>query len=101
MRPVRTARSNFVWTGPTPDRAGDLHSEIDRANNRNRTMSVWEPTPEERQSIASGGNIKLTVYGVHPPVALNVTSEQGVGEDAPEIHDRLEEWRATQAEPRS
>lgn len=91
MRAVRTARSNFVWVGPTPD-IGDLHAFVERDDNR--TTTVWEPTPEERTAIANGGNVALVVLGQHPPVAIHVTSEQGVGEDSAEIHARLREWQA-------
>lgn len=88
MRPVRTARSNFVWTGPTPD-IGDLHAFVER----NETTSVWEPTPEERHAIASGKNVALKVLGMHPPVHVFVTDEQGVGEDEPGARERLRELR--------
>lgn len=94
MRAVRTARSNFVWTGPTPD-IGDLHATVDR--DVGRTTSVWEPTPEEREAIAAGANIALGVYGLHPPVMLYVTDEQGVGEDAPVLQERLRAWKEREA----
>lgn len=32
--------------------------------------SVWEPSPEERQALANGGNVLLTVFGGQPPVML-------------------------------
>lgn len=33
--------------------------------------SLWEPTPEERQHIAMGGFVKLSIEGtIHPPVVL-------------------------------
>lgn len=96
MRPVRTARSNFVWTGPTPD-VGDLHAEITRSpgemdHRMTRTRSVWEPSPEDRAAIAAGANIALDVWGMHPPVEVSVTEERGVGEDAPELRERLREF---------
>lgn len=36
--------------------------------------SVWEPTPEERESIANGHNIQLTIYGGQPPVSMSVVN---------------------------
>lgn len=90
MRPVRTAKSNLVYVGPTPN-IGDLHCER-RAPGR--IYSVWEPTPDERKAIADGANIELGVMGEPiPPVSLVVVSDQGIGEDSPEIARRLREWR--------
>jgi hypothetical protein len=34
-------------------------------------ISVWEPSPDERQRIADGENIALCIWGTgHPPVLL-------------------------------
>lgn len=96
MRPVRTASSNFVWTGPTAD-VGDLHTKIEAGPDYPITTSVWEPTPDERAAIAGGANIALRVLGIHPPVDLFITSEQGVGEDAPEFRERLRQLADSEA----
>lgn len=92
VRPVRTASSNLVYRGPTPDIA-DLHC---RREAPGRIQSIWWFTPEERQAIAGGANLSLTILGEPiPPVGMRVTTEQGVGEDAPELLERLELLRQT------
>lgn len=83
MRPVHTARSNFVWTGPSGSTdVGDLHAHVNRE--AGETESVWELTPTERERIAAGANVLLTVWGRHPPVSVAVTDQQGDGEDSAE-----------------
>lgn len=47
MRPVRTASSNLVYAGPTPD-IGDLHCERLVPG---QIRSVWWFTPAERKAI--------------------------------------------------
>jgi hypothetical protein len=73
MEPVKTAQSNFVYLGPSPD-IGDLHCEL---VGEERIDSVWKPTPEELAFLIDGGNVLLSVWG-HPmmPVALSVTGQQ-------------------------
>jgi hypothetical protein len=93
MRPVRTARANFVWTGPD-ETIGDLHSHVEPgAAGIPQIETVWEPSPEERAAIAAGANISLRIMGMQPPVIVGVTEEQGVGEDDPKYRERLREWR--------
>ena len=89
MRPVHTAESNFVYTGPTPE-VGDLHCRVDSVE----TTSVWWLTPSDREAIAAGANILLGIAG-HPipPVFLEVTPLQGDGNDAPDVLERLESLR--------
>lgn len=42
--------------------------------------SFWLLTDEERESIAAGGVVVLTVVGpAHPPVALGATTAEGYG----------------------
>lgn len=89
MKPVRTANSNLVYTGPPG--VGDLHCERVQPG---RIRSVWYLTPEERRWIADGANIGLDIVTEPiPPVALFVTDEQGIGEDDPAIAARLDELR--------
>lgn len=87
MKPVRTASSNLVYRGPTED-IGDLHCQRLQPG---YIRSVWYFTREERARIAEGANLSLTVMG-EPirPMSLHLTSEQGIGEDAPEVQVRLE-----------
>lgn len=69
MKPVRTAGSNMVYTGPTPD-IGDLHCERITPG---VIRSVWWFTPAERESIARGANLSLTIMGEPiPPVSLHL-----------------------------
>lgn len=89
VRPVRTARSNMVYIGPTPD-IGDLHCERVQPG---VIASVWHPSAAERELIAKGANIKLRILGEPiPPTSLEVVDEPGIGEDASEILDRLDRW---------
>lgn len=90
MKPVRTANSNMVYLGPTPD-VGDLHCQRIAPGH---IRAIFALSPEEPAAIAAGGNVMLTLLREPiPPVALNVTGEQGVGEDAPEVEDRIRELR--------
>lgn len=88
MKPVRTATSNLVYTGPTPE-IGDLHCERLQPG---QIKSVWHFSQREREAIARGANLALTILGEPiPPVGLHLTTEKGVGEDAPSVLDRLEQ----------
>jgi len=88
MKPVRTEASNLVYRGPTPD-IGDLHCERLQPG---MVRSVWYLSKIERELIAAGANIALIVLQEpHPPVLVQVTEQAGVGEDAPEALDRLEQ----------
>lgn len=92
MKPVRTSRSNLVYRGPTVD-INDLHCERVRPG---QIRSIWWFTPAERQAIASGANLSLTILGEPiPPVSLGVIDEQGIGEDAPDILTRLDVLQRT------
>lgn len=92
MKPVHTARSNFTYVGPTPQ-IGDLHCHVPHPAERTPNgpvESVWWFTPEERMAIARGANIRLAIMQEPmPPVHLSVTDEQGDGEDAPDVLERL------------
>lgn len=92
MKPVRTASSNLVYRSSEPDIA-DLHCERVRPG---FIGSTWWLTPEERFAIANGMNLRLTILTEPiPPIAIGITDEQGVGEDAPETLARLELLRRT------
>lgn len=71
MIPVRTAASNFVYLGPTPD-IGDAW--CDRQAGPNVYLD-WQPSAEEREAIAAGALIRLGIHGMEPipPVSLNVS----------------------------
>jgi hypothetical protein len=87
MKPVRTADSNMVYRGPSPE-VQDLHCERIRLG---EISSVWWLTPAERDAIAGGANIELRIMTEPiPPTWIGVTARQGVGEDAPDILERLE-----------
>jgi hypothetical protein len=90
MKPVRTEHSNLVYRGPTPE-ISDLHCQRLELG---RIRSVWYLSPDERAVIAAGGNIELDILSEPiPPVSLNVTYEQGAGEDSPDVFERLAELR--------
>jgi hypothetical protein len=89
MKPVRTATSNIVYVGPPG--IGDLHAER-VGTEPGRIRSVWHLSKAEREYIAAGGNIELEILTEPiPPVALNVTDAVGVGEDAPDVLERLQQ----------
>lgn len=90
VKPVRTASSNMVYTGPTPEIV-DLHCERIQPG---MIRSVWWFTPAERAAIANGANLSLTIHTEPiPPVALHLISDVGIGEDAPDVLERLEVLR--------
>lgn len=42
-------------------------------------ITAWEPTPDEREAIANGGLVYLTILGSsHPPVRLTTRDPTGV-----------------------
>ena len=91
MKPVRTASSNLVYRGPTPD-IHDLHCQRLAPG---EVRSVWWFTPAEREAIARGANLSLTIHAEPiPPVSLHLIHDAGVGEDAPEVLARLEQLQA-------
>lgn len=71
MIPIRTAASNFVYRGPTPD-VGDAWTERRRPG---EVYITWKPSGEERTAIAAGASIELGIFGREPisPVSLNVS----------------------------
>lgn len=76
MDAIRTTRSNFTFLGPRPDIA-DLPSELNRP--AGSTSSVWKLTDAERQAIADGAQVKLTVVQLPmPPVALEIVKEEEI-----------------------
>lgn len=91
MRPVHTKSSNLVYVGPSPE-IGDLHCQRIREG---MIRSVWWFTPDERRMIAEGANLSLLILSEPiPPVGLRITSEQGDGNDAPDVLARLESLKA-------
>jgi hypothetical protein len=80
----------MVYVGPTPD-IGDLHCERLAPG---RIRSVWWFTPADREAIARGANLSLTILGEPiPPVSLHLIDSDGIGEDAPDVLTRLEALR--------
>lgn len=72
MHAIRTATSNFTYMGPAPYIA-DLPCEVDHHS----VTAVFKLTSEERQRIADGGHLVLTIsQRPMPPVALGVADEQ-------------------------
>lgn len=99
MRPIRTARSNVVYTAPqSAPEVSDLHCERVRPG---IIRSVWALDADERAAIAQGANVSLWAFNEpHPVVALEVTDDQGVDEDDPQVRERLEQLkRAPIVEP--
>ena len=82
MIPVRTARSNFVYRGPTPD-IGDAW--VERVPAERTVFMEWQPDPTERELIAAGALIRLGIYGMEPipPVSLGISTEPVLTVDEP------------------
>lgn len=83
MRPIRTERSNQVWRGDGST-VQDLWAERTEIQGQGSldgalvTYEVWEPSPEEREHIARGGNIQIgIVYAPKiPPLSVETTELQ-------------------------
>jgi hypothetical protein len=78
--PRRVHSSNTVWRLAGGNEDNDLHAlnhEVDDAVTGvvDAVTSVFVPTDEQREQIASGVNIALTVLGGQPPVMLRLTDE--------------------------
>jgi hypothetical protein len=87
VKPVRTAESNLVYVGPPGTDVKDLHCYRAR---RGVILSVWQLSPEDRELVARGANVLLTISTEPiPPVAVSLTWAKGVGEDAPELEERM------------
>lgn len=75
MRPRRTRKSNRVFRldGGTEDNDLWVFEEPHGVNTL--IHSTWELTPHEREQIAAGANVELTIWGPgHPPVDMRVTT---------------------------
>lgn len=86
MIPVRTAASNFVYRGPTPD-IGDAWVERRPGSN---VFLDWLPTVEEREAIAAGALIRLGIHGMEPipPVSLAVSPHTTLTVKGEALRDR-------------
>ena len=89
MKPVRTAGSNFVYVGPTPD-VGDAW--VRRAPAERAVYLVWKPSDEEREAIAGGALIELGIFNMEPipPVSLNVSEERELSAAGATLRDRAQ-----------
>jgi len=66
----------FTLPGGTEDNDLWVRKHVDE-DERQILSSVWVPTPEEREAIAAGANIRLNIWGTgHPPVLLDLTDEK-------------------------
>jgi hypothetical protein len=76
VKPRRTVYSNQVFRLPGGTEDNDLWVQLDHhVDGSPLIRSTWVPTDEEREAIARGSNIELTVWGSgHPPVAMGVVS---------------------------
>jgi hypothetical protein len=82
MHPIRTNKLPNTYRGPVPEVA-DLPCYIDPV--QDRVVSVFTFTAEEREAIANGANLQLSVMARPlPPVALSVTD-----------YDHVEAWQDT------
>lgn len=81
MRARRTEHTNRVLKLPGGTEDNDLWFYEVEQDGQRIICSVWVPTEEERNRIANGENIRLLVWGGHPPVALDITDEKIKGVD--------------------
>lgn len=90
MIPVRTAASNFVYRGPTPD-IGDAWVERRQPG---EVYITWKPRDEERAAIAAGSMIELGIFGREPisPVSLGVSTLQEISPVGAGVRDRAREY---------
>lgn len=80
LSPRRFHSANNVWRLPGGNEDNDLWAmqyEVDDTimGLTTAVTSVFVPTDEQRQAIADGQNISLTVLGGQPPVMLHLTDE--------------------------
>ncbi len=75
IHPRRFHSANTVWRleGGTED--NDLWALNHDTGFGTGVTSVFVPTDEQREAIANGENIALTVIGGQPPVLLRLTNE--------------------------
>lgn len=83
MRSIKTPDTNkelgrpVNWDDDKGIECSSLPVHAYESNGYHFMLSVWRPSPEERDKIANGGDIVLTVIGsTHPPVTLHVSDEQ-------------------------
>lgn len=77
MRPIWTERTNFTYLAPGGMADCDPLPCTKEADGR--TISVWEPTDDERRAIAAGQNIELHVWQQPPaPVGLALTPAKAI-----------------------
>lgn len=75
MRPVRTEDATVVYKAPpTMPECGDLYVHRVRPG---VIRSTWEPNDQEREILAAGGRIQLTLaHEPIPPIMLEVMAKE-------------------------
>lgn len=69
------------WDEERDGTCGVLPVKIVRGAGSLSFLSVWAPSPEERQRIANGENLVLSCVGTQVPVMLSVADIQGTEVD--------------------
>lgn len=80
INPRRFASANKVWRLPGGTEDNDLWALNHEVDDEvlgvvPAVTSVFVPTDEQREQIAAGVNIALTVLGVQPPVMVRLTDD--------------------------
>lgn len=77
MKPINTINTNITFKLPGGTEENDLPAyRIKDTEGDEVLCSVWEPTPEERERIANGENLRLIMWAQRPlPVSIDVTDE--------------------------
>lgn len=78
MKPRRTEFTTRVFRLPGGTEDNDLWVyDIPDEEGHNIIASVWVPSPEEREAIANGWNVRLLSWGTTiPPYAIDITDEK-------------------------
>lgn len=87
MKPIKTATTGIVYRGPISE-IGDLWCE---RVSRGEIRSFWKPSEDELAVLAGGGCIQLDVLTEPlPPLAVNVSPVEAVGEHSFKRDPRLD-----------
>lgn len=71
MQPSHFRQANLVLKAPPGEEENVVDLPVFANRDENTVTSLWLPTDEEREIIAQGGGIAVTIWGLtHPPVMV-------------------------------
>lgn len=70
MRPIKADDANLVLRAPPgeEERVQDMWVKMSDEDGVQCTTSTWILDEEELAKVLHGGNLKITVWGRHPPI---------------------------------